>query len=162
MKILLLIICISTIGYGQDADSLIQNQGVPFFDRVFVTHYSGYFGKLSMSGHEVEDSLGNKISNSKFCQLEGNPQIWFYQLTEYYLNGEIKYDSILDFRDHKRIKMQVSAYSANGSKLRVLRLKSKIEFGSAEGIKKDSVFWNGFEKVFYPAKTKTKFREVNI
>ncbi|MFT5821181.1 MAG: hypothetical protein ACI8ZM_002430 [Crocinitomix sp.] len=162
MKVLLLILCFSTIGFGQDSDSTILNLIRRGPQLNTITHYSGYFGKLRMSGHIVEDSLGNTISLSKFCQLENNTNIWFYQLIEYHKNGNIKYDSIVDFRNHKKLKIRVYSFQLNGSKKRILRLKSKIEINPNEEINRDMVFWNGFEKVYHPAKAKKQYCKATL
>ncbi len=162
MKALLLFLLFSSISYGQNADSSIVALDKIHLMNERVMHYSGHFGKLRMSGHLITDSLDNPISDSKYCQLENNPQIFFYQLTTYHRNGSIKYDSIIDFRNHKRLKMKVVENGIDGRKKRVLKLRSSIKLAPNEKISNDKVLWNGVEKILQPAKSKTTYRDFTL
>tara|TARA_B110000046_G_C13018693_1_gene410054 strand:+ start:3960 stop:4181 length:222 start_codon:yes stop_codon:yes gene_type:complete len=72
MKGILILLLISTVGVSQylNPDSLWSKS--PDFERIQVTHYSGYFGELQMSGHQTHDSLGNIIMDSNYCSSESN------------------------------------------------------------------------------------------
>lgn len=162
MEALLLLLLFSSISYGQNADSSIVALDKIHLMNERIMHYSGHFGKLRMSGHLVTDSLDNPISDSKYCQLEGNPKVFFYQLIKYHSNGLIKYDSIIDFRNHKRLKMKVVENGIDGKKRRVLKLRSSIKLAPNEQISNDKVLWDGIEKILSPIKSKTLYRAATL
>jgi hypothetical protein len=156
MKGIIILFLISTVGFSQEInpDSLWCKS--PDFERIQVTHYSGTYGKLRMSGHQTHDSLGNIIMDSKYCSSETNKNIFYYRLLRYYKNGNVKYDSIVDFRKHKRLKMRVSTYDKNGKTLRKKNLHSTLNIKPNSPLPRDSVTWNGKEITYLPSKQKRK------
>ena len=141
---------VSFYSLGQaDSSKVIILDSVEYtITEVPISHYSGIFGDLRSSGHILEDSLGNTISNSMYCRSFEDPTIFYYQLTKYFPTGTVSYDSIVDFRKKRIAKSTVEKFNSKGQKIQSRIIRATLDPKRNNIPIRSETRWNGVE-IYY-------------
>jgi len=113
-----------------------------------IIHYSGYYKGLRSNGHIVSDTNGNIVSKSMYCASFEDSTIFYYRLTRYFPNQEIKYDSILDFTNKRTAHTIVICKSCTGKTKYSIKLKAKLNPKHNDIPIRSETLWYGRELFF--------------
>ncbi|MCH2232219.1 MAG: hypothetical protein MK105_17925 [Crocinitomicaceae bacterium] len=111
------------------------------------SHWSGRYENLNENGrfHYYDDCETIK-SRTTYGYHNEDSTVYLYRLTTYYENGNISYDSILDFREKAIATITVHSFYENGKKKRVMKMTAEMDPNRTSIPAKKDLLWNGKEK----------------